>query len=67
MATYKSIIPYGRQKILNRDIVAVKKVLKSEYLTQGPEVPEFEKSFKKKNSPKHHKYKRVFIIVSSQD
>ena len=46
MATYKSIIPYGRQKILNRDIVAVKKVLKSEYLTQGPEVPEFEKSFK---------------------
>ena len=46
MTTYKSIIPYGRQKIFNRDIVAVKKVLKSEYLTQGPEVPEFEKSFK---------------------
>jgi UDP-4-amino-4,6-dideoxy-N-acetyl-beta-L-altrosamine transaminase len=44
---HKSIIPYGRQKIFNKDIEAVKRVLKSEYLTQGPEVPEFEKSFKK--------------------
>ena len=47
MATYKSIIPYGRQKIFKRDIDAVKKVLNSEYLTQGPVVPEFENSFKK--------------------
>lgn len=36
-------IPYGRQSISEEDIEAVVKVLRSDYLTQGPVVPEFEK------------------------
>jgi len=38
------VIPYGRQSISDDDIKAVIDVLKSDYLTQGPVVPEFEKS-----------------------
>lgn len=36
------MIPYGRQEILQQDIEAVVDVLKSDFLTQGPKVPEFE-------------------------
>ena len=36
------MIPYGRQDISQRDIDAVIEVLKSDFLTQGPKVPEFE-------------------------
>jgi len=36
------MIPYGRQKILPQDIDAVVNVLKSDFLSQGPMVPEFE-------------------------
>lgn len=39
-----SIIPYGRQAISETDIQAVVDVLRSDYLTQGPAVPAFEKS-----------------------
>lgn len=39
-----SLIPYGRQNISEQDIDAVVQVLKSDYLTQGPVVPEFEKA-----------------------
>ena len=39
-----SVIPYGRQEINQADIDAVIDVLKSEFLTQGPAVPAFEKS-----------------------
>ena len=35
-------IPYGRHNITRKDIRAVVKTLKSEYLTQGPVVPQFE-------------------------
>ena len=38
------MIPYGRQDITEDDIAAVEKVLKSDYLTQGSELPEFENS-----------------------
>lgn len=38
-----SIIPYGRQNINQSDIDAVVAVLQSDYLTQGPVVPAFEK------------------------
>lgn len=38
------MIPYGRQDITQADIDAVVDVLKSDYLTQGPMVPRFEKS-----------------------
>lgn len=36
-------IPYGRQDISDEDIASVVSVLRSDYLTQGPKVPEFEK------------------------
>lgn len=36
------MIPYGRQEITPEDIQAVKSVLESDYLTQGPVVPLFE-------------------------
>lgn len=39
-----SFIPYGRQNIDSRDINAVVSTLKSDYLTQGPAVTEFEKT-----------------------
>jgi len=39
-----SIIPYGRQDINQVDIDAVIDVLRSNYLTQGPVVPAFEKA-----------------------
>ena len=38
-------IPYGRQQIDQGDIDAVIKTLKSDFLTQGPKVEEFEKAF----------------------
>jgi len=38
-------IPYGRQHITEEDIQAVVDVLKSEYLTQGPKIAEFENAF----------------------
>ncbi len=38
------MIPYGRQDISQEDIDAVVAVLKSDFLTQGPAVPAFERS-----------------------
>ena len=38
------MIPYGRQDINQQDINAVVEVLKSDFLTQGPQVPAFEQS-----------------------
>lgn len=35
-------IPYGRQDITPEDIAAVVEVLQSDWLTQGPKIPEFE-------------------------
>jgi UDP-4-amino-4,6-dideoxy-N-acetyl-beta-L-altrosamine transaminase len=40
------MIPYGRQEITQQDIDAVVDVLKSDFLTQGPQVPLFEQSIK---------------------
>lgn len=41
----QTAIPYGRQNITNEDIQAVVEVLKSDYLTQGPEIPKLESAF----------------------
>ena len=38
-------IPYGRQNITEEDIQAVVETLKSDYLTQGPKIAEFEAAF----------------------
>lgn len=43
----KPIIPYGKQEITDQDIDAVVRVLKSDFLTQGPEIAQFEDDFKK--------------------
>ena len=37
-------VPYGRQHITEDDVAAVAAVLKSDWLTQGPAVPRFEKA-----------------------
>lgn len=39
------MIPYGRQHITEEDIAAVVETLKSDYLTQGPKIGEFERKF----------------------
>ena len=38
------MIPYGRQDITQEDLNAVLSVLKSDFLTQGPQVPAFERA-----------------------
>jgi len=38
------MIPYGRQEISQEDIDAVTAVLRSDFLTQGPAVPQFEQT-----------------------
>lgn len=38
-------IPYGRQNITEQDIAVVIEALKSDYLTQGPRIKEFEDAF----------------------
>lgn len=43
--TSRTPIPYGRQHITEEDIQAVVETLKSDYLTQGPKIAEFEKAF----------------------
>ena len=46
-------IPYGRQNIEDSDIKSVVDVLKSDFLTQGPKVKEFETEFAKYTGAKY--------------
>jgi len=46
-------IPYGRQDINEQDIQSVVNVLKSDFLTQGPEVPNFEELISQNCNSKH--------------
>lgn len=48
-----SYIPYGKQDISSDDIQAVVEVLKSDFLTQGPCVPQFESLITEYCSVKH--------------
>ena len=41
----KRFLPYSRQNIDNNDIKSVVKVLKSDFITQGPNINKFEKEF----------------------
>src|SRR4051794_6141173 len=41
----KTLLPYGRQSIDEDDIQAVVETLKSDWLTTGPKVQEFEEAF----------------------
>ena len=47
------MIPYGRQDISETDIQAVVDVLRSDYLTQGPAVPAFEKAVASYSGAQH--------------
>ena len=47
------MIPYGRQDISQHDIEAVVEVLRSDFLTQGPTVPAFEKAVAHSCGAKH--------------
>lgn len=47
------MIPYGRQDITDEDIESVIEVLKSDFLTQGPMVPRFEKAVASLVGAKH--------------
>ena len=47
IANIQHPIPYGHQNITQEDIDAVVKVLKSDFLTQGPEIAKFENAFAK--------------------
>lgn len=47
------MIPYGKQNINQEDIEAVLSVMKSDFLTQGPITPEFEKAISKYTKSKY--------------
>jgi len=47
------LIPYGKQSITEDDIAAVVQCLRSDWLTQGPKVQEFEQSFARFVGAKH--------------
>lgn len=47
------MLPYGRQSITEEDIAAVVAVLRSDFLTQGPAVAEFERRFAARIGAKH--------------
>lgn len=47
------MIPYGRQEITQADIDQVTEVLKSDFLTQGPQIPLFEKEIANYCGSKH--------------
>jgi perosamine synthetase len=41
----ETLLPYGRQSLDGEDVQSVVEVLKSDWLTTGPKVPEFEEAF----------------------
>ncbi|MFK5893082.1 MAG: UDP-4-amino-4,6-dideoxy-N-acetyl-beta-L-altrosamine transaminase [Pseudomonadota bacterium] len=47
------MIPYGKQDITQEDIDRVIEVLKSDFITQGPELPRFEKTISEYSSSKY--------------
>ena len=48
-----AFIPYSRQSVSDDDIAAVVAVLRSDFLTQGPAVPAFEKAFAQLHGVEH--------------
>jgi UDP-4-amino-4,6-dideoxy-N-acetyl-beta-L-altrosamine transaminase len=47
------MIPYGRQDVTDADIDSVVRVLRSDFLTQGPAVPRFEQAVAQRVGAKH--------------
>lgn len=54
------MIPYGKQDINQQDIDGVIEVLMSDFLTQGPKVPEFEQALISHSGAKH-----AFVVNSA--
>ena len=54
-----NIIPYAKQSISKNDIRSVIKVLKSDFITQGPKIVEFENLVKK--------YVNVILVPGNHD
>ena len=50
----KNVIPYSRQNILNNDVKKVIRILKSDFISRGPENRNFENS--------EYFYKNVFSL-----
>src|SRR5437763_11433868 len=48
-----TLLPYGRQSITEDDIQAVVETLRSDWLTTGPKVEEFEEAFAARAGAKH--------------
>ena len=48
-----SFVPYSRQEVTETDIEAVCRVLRSDFLTQGPQVPAFEQAFAARQQVAH--------------
>ena len=48
-----SFIPYAKQSMDDDDITAVVEVLRSDWLTQGPKIAEFEKALARRTGAKH--------------
>ena len=53
MTSENPILPYGRQTITEDDISAVIEVLRSPYITQGPELTKFEHAISSKVKAKY--------------
>ena len=49
----ETLLPYGRQSVTEADIAAVVDVLRSDWLTTGPKVDEFEEAFAARVGAKH--------------
>jgi len=66
------MIPYGKLNINQEDIVAVHKIMESDYLTQGPITPKFEKELsnycgeKKRISQARTVCKKNSVLVSDE-
>src|SRR6202163_3912970 len=49
----EKLLPYGRQSIDDSDVQAVVEVLKSDWLTTGPKIGEFEERFAERVGARH--------------
>src|SRR6476660_8565002 len=49
----KTLLPYGHQSIDEADIQAVVATLRSDWLTTGPRIPEFEEAFAARTGARH--------------
>ena len=66
MPVRERMLPYGRQHLDEDDIQAVVEVLRSDWLTTGPAVAEFENSARLINRKSRRKHVEISTILSSE-